>query len=106
MCFGAQQADFWRDCAEAVGQAAMTRLRLWSGEWFIDTSEGTPWTQAVLGTGRRKTIEPALRARILGTQGVTGILDFSIAIDEESRTVKINVTIDTIYGQVPVQGVL
>lgn len=106
MLFGQQQADFLRDSPEAVAQAVLTRLKLWAGEWFLDTSEGTPYQQAALGTGKRQTIEPAIRARILGTQGCSGITDFSCAFEEDARIAKIATTINTDYGQAKAQGVI
>lgn len=106
MLFGQGQADYLRDTPDTVAQAALTRLRLWVGEWWLDTTEGTPYQQAALGTGKRKTIEPAIRARILGTQGCTGITSFSIAFDDDARIAKIAATINTIYGRAELQGVI
>lgn len=106
MLFGAQQADFYRDRPEAVAQAVLTRLRLWVGEWFLDTSEGTPYQQAILGTNKRETIEPALRERILETQGVTGIEEFELVIDPDNRVATMNAVINTEYGSAQLSEVL
>lgn len=106
MAFGSQQANFWRDVPEAPAQAILTRLRLWLGEWFIDTTEGTPYQQAVLGMHTSATVEPAIRRRILGTQGVTTIESFDMVRDTENRVVSINAVVNTEYGTVEVQGVL
>lgn len=106
MIFGNQQADFYRDQPEAVAQAVLTRLRLWVGEWFIDTTEGTPYQQAMLGAHKTKTIEPAIRARILGTQDVTSIEELSLTIDPDSRRASIAAVINTAFGSTQLQGVL
>ena len=106
MNFGNQQADFYRDNPEAVAQAVWTRLRLWVGEWFIDTTEGTPYQQAVLGKNTVQTVEPAIRSRILETEGVTSIDEFSLTFDPDERKASISATISTVYGQAVVQGVL
>lgn len=106
MTFGNQQADFWRDVPEAPGQAALTRLRLWVGEWFLDNTEGTPYQGAILGANKAETLEPAIRRRILGTQGVTEITSFSVNRDPDTRVVTINAAVDTEYGEATVQGVL
>ena len=106
MVFGNQSADFYRDQPEAVAQAVLTRLKLWTGEWFLDTTEGTPWQQAVLGTGNVRTTEPVIRARILGTQGVKEIIALSLNIDPDNRTATISAEIDTVYGQTTMQGVI
>ena len=104
MLFGQQQADFFRDSPEAVAQAVLTRLRLWRGEWFVDITDGTPYMQAALGYGKAKTIEPAIRERILGTQGVTRIVDMSMYFEPDSRVATISAVIDTVYGRATVQG--
>lgn len=106
MTFGSQQADFYRNQPEAVAQAVWTRLRLWVGEWFLDQTEGTPYQQAILGKHTRASIEPAIRSRILETQGVTGIEQFNLSTDPDERKVTINATISTAYGPAVVQGVL
>jgi hypothetical protein len=106
MEFGYQQANFLRDTPDAVAQAVVTRLKLWLGEWFIDQSEGTPYQQAVLGKGTQQSAEPAIRSRILETQGVKSILSFAFAFDGENRIATINATIDTIYGQATVVGIM
>ena len=106
MTFGNQQADFWRDVPEAPAQAILTRLRLWLGEWFIDTTEGTPYQQAILGMHTSATVEPALRRQILGTQGVTSIESFNMVRDPNTRRVTVDAVVNTEYGTVPVQGVL
>lgn len=104
MLFGQQQADFWRDSPEAVAQAVLTRLRLWAGEWFLDVTDGTPYVQAALGTSKRQTIEPAIRSRILGTEGCTGIDSLSLSFDADTRVVTIAATIRTAYGQARISG--
>lgn len=106
MAFGGQQADFLRDSPEAVGQAVMTRLMLWVGEWFLDDTEGTPYVQAVLGKYTRQTIEPAIRARILETENVTGIVDFDMVFDADERKIAVNATIDTFFGEAKINGVV
>ena len=106
MTFGHQQADFLRDSPVAVAQAVATRLRLWLGEWFIDTSDGTQYQDAILGKNTAGSIEPALRSRILETVGVTGIESFEMLFDSDNRKVTVNALINTLYGEAAVQGIL
>lgn len=104
MRFGNQQADFLRDSAEAVGQIVTTRLLLWTGEWFLDTTEGTPWATAVLGVRTRQTIEPAIRFRILGTPGVDSLEDFNLSIDPDGRASAVSCAIETSFGPATAGG--
>lgn len=106
MQFGNSSADFYVDQPEGITQAIMTRLKLWAGEWFLDISEGTPYQQAILGTGTKSTIEPVIRARILDTEGVDSIETFSLEINELNRNATIIATVNTIYGQTAIQGVI
>lgn len=106
MTFGNQQSDFFRNVPEAPAQAIMTRLRLWLGEWFINTSEGTPYQQAILGMHTSATVEPAIRRQILGTQKVISIESFSLVSDPNTRQVTVNAVVNTEYGTTVVQGIL
>ena len=106
MTFGNGQLDFYRDQVELVAQSIWTRLRLWVGEWFLDTEEGTPYQQAILGHGTAETIEPAIRDRILGTLGVTEIISLDFFIDVDTRDATIICEVDTQYGQTTLSGIL
>lgn len=104
MVFGGGQAAFYRDVPEAPAQAAMTRLQLYEGEWFLDTRDGTPWKTKVLGKHTAASRDPVLRARILGTTGVKGITAYASQVNRDTRTFSVQATIDTIYGQAVVKG--
>lgn len=104
--FGHGQAYFHHNTPEAVAQAVATRLRLFSGEWFLDVTEGTPYVQAVFGKHTAQTYGPALRERILDTEGVTGLAAFETVYDGEERRLTVNATIETVYGEAVVQEVL
>lgn len=106
MVFGNGQADFWRDVPDAPAQAVGTRLRLISGEWFLDVSDGVPYQVSALGTGKRATIEPMYRDAVLNTPGVTGISAWSSNFDADSRTYSLVATIDTLYGTAALNEVL
>lgn len=92
-------ADFHVDTPEAVAQAVKTRLGLWYGEWFLDTSDGTPWNEQILGKRTRgRNYDAAIRQRILGTQGVSEISEYSSSFDGNTRALSVQATITTIYG--------
>ena len=101
--FGASQLDFYRDVPEAVGQAAMTRLLLWIGEWFLNIEEGTPFMQGILGKHSKEIADTTIQDRVLGTEGLLNIEDYFSEINGENRAMAVNMTINTIYGPTVVQ---
>ncbi|QNB08329.1 hypothetical protein G5S34_17260 [Herbaspirillum frisingense] len=104
--FGRQELDFLKDSPDAVAQAVDTRLKLLKGEWFVDTSDGTPWSTEVLGKNTQSTYDAAIRQRILRTPGVLRLTAYSSTADPETRHLSVNATIDTIYGTTQVQSLL
>lgn len=99
-------ADFFNNTPEAVAQAVLTRLRLWTGEWFLDTQEGTPYREQVLGVRKRESAGPAIRKRIAQTQGVLSVDSFSAEYDGDSRHIAVSAEITTIYGPAVISEVL
>ena len=88
---------------QAVEQCIGTRLKLWLSEWFLDTSDGTPWLTEVLGERYGKAPDAAIKRRILGTPGVSQILSYSSQFSgSATRTLTVNVTVQTIYSVTPV----
>ncbi|OTG82341.1 hypothetical protein [Acinetobacter sp. ANC 4648] len=96
--FGSGVNDFHSNTPEAVAQAVLTRLRLWMGEWFADTSDGTGWNQSILGKQSGNLYELTLRQRVLQTPGVQSIEEFQSSLDAETRMLSVSMTINTIYG--------
>lgn len=95
-----QVGQFFVNTPAAVGQAVLTRLRLWQGEWFLDTTDGTPWLQDILGHNTNYDLE--IQKRILDTPGVTEIVSYSSNVDS-ARGLSVVATLNTQYGQVTVQ---
>ena len=93
---GHGSVDFIQNTAQTVAQSVMTRLALWQGQWFIDTDEGTPWLQGILGKG--DFAESLIKERILATQGVLSITEFESILNPDTRSMAITVTIETEYG--------
>lgn len=92
-------ADFHVNTPDAVGQAVLTRLKLWKGEWFIDTADGTPWMTDILGKRHSgKNPDAVIKQRILGTQGVKEITEYSSTYDGNTRKLTVTATLNTIYG--------
>ena len=96
MRLGRGSSDFYTDSAEGVAQNVVTRLALWQGTWFIDTEEGTPWLQRVLG--KKTAVETIIRDRILQTPGVRELRSFQAILDPDTRRISVQATITTDYG--------
>jgi hypothetical protein len=82
-----------------VAQAIETRLLLYLGEWFLDTSDGTPWFQSILGKPYSSNLDIYVKQRILGTPNVTSIVSFTSAFNGPTRTYTMTTVVDTAYGQ-------
>lgn len=69
-----------------VRQRIETRLRFFLGEWFLDTTKGTPYFQQIFGKGRNVgQVAAIFRRRILETEGVLEITEFSVEFDTARR---------------------
>lgn len=90
---------------EEVVQHVKQRLDFFQGDWFLDLSQGLPWYQEILGPRRFNTAtsqqaytESFLKAEILGTPGVTGLLTFAFTFDEVNRAARFDFRFDTLWG--------
>ncbi|RZG63926.1 hypothetical protein EXE25_18265 [Acinetobacter bouvetii] len=97
--FGAGKNDFLVNSPEAVAQAILTRLKLWLGEWFADTTDGTGWSQSIIGKHSKNLYELTLRQRVLETQGVVNIIGFQSSLNPDTRHLTVSMTVNTIYGE-------
>lgn len=91
------------DQAEQMRQQLVIKLKLWRGEWFLDTEFGTPYLQQILG--KQLTLSGALaslRKSILEVEGVRQILSFSYSFSNSTRKLTVDFTADTPYGIVEV----
>lgn len=104
---GCGQNDFFINSPWAVGQLVQTRLQLFQGAFFLDTSDGTPYFQQIMGASDSaqslQNITNILQQRILQTPGVSQILDISPVFSKQTREYSLTVTILTIYSADPLQ---
>lgn len=101
--FGSGQADFWRDVPEAVAQAVQTRLLLWTGEWFLDVDEGTPYPITVLGKHSKAEADTTIQERVNNTEGMLNIELYESELDADIRKLTVDMTINTIFGPTELQ---
>ena len=99
MQFGAGRGNFISDSPATVAQRAQTRLGLWTGDWYLDLSDGTPYRTAVLGKRVNASRDPAIRARILGTTGAVSLSSYASQINRTTRGFSVQATLQTAYGE-------
>lgn len=97
---------FLVDTPEAVGQAIKTRLALITGEFWLNTNEGTPWRTQVLGKYTQGSYDAVLKSRILKTQGVLSIDAYESALNRDTRALTVTATVTTIYGKTTIEATL
>lgn len=88
---------------EEIAQTIRTRLRLFLGEYFRNINEGTPWFQSILNKrGTLSNKDAIIKQRILQTDGVTQIIEYSADYDIDSRLYSIKCIVSTPFGNVPI----
>lgn len=103
--FGSGLSNYLQNSTDTVVQAVITRLKLWAGEWFIDTTEGTPYMSGILGKYTQETADQLIKMRISETDGVVSIDSYQVIYDGNDRSYSISATITTIYGTADITGV-
>ena len=104
--WGENGSNFLVDSPAAVAQAIQTRLKLISGEWFLDQTAGTPYNTEILGAGTQSTRDLAIQTVILETQGVTEIADYASYLDPSTRQFTVAAVVNTQYGQTTITQAL
>jgi hypothetical protein len=89
--------------AEAVKQNIQIKLKLWVGEYFLDTEFGTPYLESILGKQiSLNAAIAALKQSILEVTDVDSITDFSYNFSRQTRTIDVNFMAHTPFGIIPV----
>ncbi len=98
--FGRGKQDFLTN-VEAVGQAVITRLKFFRGEWWEDIYLGIPMWQEILGVvgARKDVIDRVIQKEILDTTGVFSIDQLVSVFNRDSRAYQFYAVINTIYGR-------
>lgn len=86
----------------AVAQSIQTRLLMFKNDCFFATDRGIDWFN-LLGGKDLTSLNLAINAMILGTEGVTGILQTLLSLDSD-RVMRVSYQAQTVYS-VSLQGV-
>lgn len=78
---------------ESTAMGAYHRLRMFLGEYFLDTSDGTDWFGSILGKASQDVAEVEIKQRILSAPDVYGIESFEFTTDRATRTIMVKCTI-------------
>ena len=86
-------------------QNILQRIRMFKGEWFLDTNSGFPWLQQVLVKNPNLgDIDALLQNMIMGTPGVTSLTSFSTKLDKATRVLYLSFEAITTSGTVSYNG--
>lgn len=96
---------FLANTPDCVAQAILTRMRLYTSEWFLDTSEGLDLKGSILGFTQPATRDLAVQARILDTEGVLRINQY-VSLLNKDRQFTVLAEVETIYGAVAIELVI
>ena len=77
------------DTDEEIAQRLKMRLKLFKGEWFLNSEHGLPYFEDILGSKNLdiNIIESILREQILDVKGIKEIIETSIDYDKNDRKI-------------------
>jgi hypothetical protein len=81
----------------AIGLNIATRLRSWVNDCFFDVNAGIDWLNRLGYKNQKALLEHELKALILKSEGVTGLLNFDTVLVNRRFQATYNIT--TIYSQ-------
>lgn len=90
---------------DAIAQKLQTRINFFLGDCFFALTLGIDWF-TLLGGKNLLALDIALRTTIVNTQGVTGIVSFSIVLDPTTRKATISYAVTTVYLGIPLSSVI
>lgn len=75
-----------------TAQRVTTRLRMLLGEWFLDTTDGTPYFQSILiKSPNMDHVRSAFMDRVLGTEGVRSVQSMELDFDHVRRSLSVSI---------------
>lgn len=73
--------------SDEVRQRVKVALYHYQGEYFLNTPNGVPWHDGLLGLkGNKNTLSNTIRKKILEVPGVIRIIEFRLTYDSASRS--------------------
>lgn len=85
---------------DQIAQSIREALGFFSGEWFLNNTEGVPWFQEILvAHPNLDTIQAILINTVLSVPGVTQLNTFSFDFTPGNRTLSVTFQAKTTNGQ-------
>ncbi len=86
---------------EGVAQHVKIRLNMFRGEWFLDSSEGTPYREYIVGLKDLELAKLVIKKRIESTPNILKPLSI-LDVDLNTKSRKMNVSFEgrTIFGDI------
>lgn len=81
------------DGVESVRQRVLQALRFNQGEWFLNTSAGTPYLTQIFGTRFAPLSESVIRRHISDVPGVDDVASITSTFDSATRRLNISVVV-------------
>lgn len=96
--------------AEGLRQKLQTRLKLYQGEWFLNSGAGVPYLQSILGRAQissdlKGSVAQILDIEILKEPEVLSILRSEAEFNAAGRRYTYTAELETVYGTMNLEGI-
>lgn len=88
---------------DEIKQHIIVALNTFYTDWLLDYTKGIDYTK---GLRNLDFLQHDCKSQILGVDGVTGLINFSLTFDKNTLTVNIISGVKTIYGRVDIAQTL
>jgi hypothetical protein len=96
--FGNGRGDYKKGSRE-IQQNVITRLRSFTSDWFLDTTEGIDWIQLLGERGTEAQIKREIERVTLQTSGVIAVSNIDIISRDSTRGVTIEISFTDVFNQ-------
>lgn len=88
---------------DEIKQHIIVALNTFYTDWLLDYTKGIDYTN---GLRHLDFLQHDCKSQILGVDGVTGLINFSLTFDKNTLTVNTIAGVNTIYGRVDIAQTL
>jgi len=96
--FGKGRANYITK-SKAIAQNVRTRIRSFTGDWFLDIEHGIDWMNLLGRPGTERRIIRAIERTILQTEGVLSVNNINIVRRDRNRQVSIEAEYTDVFNQ-------